>query len=143
MNIMASFWLILAVVLGIIESATPSLVCIWPAISALTVSVCAAFGLPPVWQAGLFVVLSAVLLILTRPLSKRILARKVTATNADRIIGAEGIVIQALDPVENKGQIKAMGQVWSAKAKDGVTIPEGTAVRVTALEGVKVIVEFK
>ena len=44
-------------------------------------------------------------------------------------IGAEGVVITALDPIENRGQVKVMGQIWSAKAHNNQTVPEGAYLR--------------
>lgn len=143
MNNQALFWLFLAVVLGIIEAGTVNLVTLWPALAALVTALFAAAGVGTTVQSVIFIVISAVLLALTRPLAKKIMTKKTVATNADRIIGAEGVVIKRIDPVENTGQVKVMGQVWSAKSTDGRVFEEGAVVTVTALEGVKVIVEEK
>ena len=64
---------------------------------------------------------------------------KIQPTNADRIIGKEGIVIKAIDPEAAKGQIKVEGQIWSAKCASPVE--EGKRVKVLALEGVKAVIE--
>ena len=141
MNNQALFWIVLAVTLGIIEACTVNLVTIWPAISALFVAILASIGVGQTAQSVIFIVISAILLALTRPLVKRISSKKFVATNADRIIGAEGIVIKRIDPIENSGQVKVMGQVWSAKTNDGTVIEENEFVTVSALEGVKVIVK--
>ena len=140
MNNGVIFWLIVAVVLGMIEAATANLVTVWAAIAALAAAVCAAFGAGGYALFAVFVVVTAVLLILTRPLAKQIMLKKAVPTNADRIIGAEGIVTERIKPLENKGQIKVMGQVWSAKSADDKVIEVGTKVTVTALEGVKAVV---
>ena len=95
------------------------------------------------WLAIIFVILSAVLLICTRPLVKKFVNRKTIATNADRIIGADGIVTNRIDPINNSGQVKIYGQIWSAKSRFGIPIEENTLVIVTALEGVKAVVEEK
>lgn len=141
MNNQALFWIALAVILGIAEACTINLVTIWPAISALFVAILAAAGVSQTVQSVIFIVVSAILLALTRPLAKRIMSKKSVATNADRIIGAEGIVIKRIDPIENSGQVKVMGQIWSAKTADGSAVEENEYITVTALEGVKVIVE--
>ncbi len=60
-------------------------------------------------------------------------------TNADRVLDQEGIVIKSIDPLEGVGQVKVMGQIWSAKADQ--SIPEGTKVKVLRMEGVKIVVE--
>lgn len=139
----AIFWLVLTIFLAIVEAATPTLVCIWPAIGALAACILAAFGIPIWLQITVFVILTVILIILTKPLVKKYVSRKITATNADRIIGAEGIVIEEIDPIENTGQVKVMGQVWSAKSADGKAVQTNARVIVKALEGVKVVIEIK
>ncbi|MBQ2812018.1 MAG: NfeD family protein [Clostridia bacterium] len=141
MNGNAIFWLALAIVLGVIEASTANLITVWFAVSALVVAVLAALGISGIALPVVFVVLAAILVVATRPLTKRFLSKKAVATNADRIISATGTVIVDIDPVENAGQVKVMGQVWSAKTADGAPLETGTAVRVVALEGVRVVVE--
>ncbi len=140
MNSGVAFWLILAVMLAIIEASTVNMVTIWPAISALITSVFAATGIGATYQAIIFIVVSGLLLIFTRRFVKNVLIKKTSATNADRIIGAEGIVIEKIDAIENLGQVKVMGQIWSAKTLDGTTVEEGTKVIISSLDGVKVVV---
>ena len=62
------------------------------------------------------------------------------ATNADRVIGAEGVVIEAVDNLNAKGQVKVNGSIWTARAQDDTIIPPSTLVRVDRIEGVKLIV---
>ncbi len=141
MNGYAIFWLALAIVLGVIEASTANLITVWFAVSALVVSIIAALGVNGVALPVIFVVLAAILVVATRPLTRRFLGKKAVATNADRIISATGTVIVDIDPVENAGQVKVMGQIWSAKTVDGAPLETGTAVRIVALEGVRVVVE--
>lgn len=141
MNGNAIFWLALAVVLGAIEASTANLITVWFAVSALVVAILAALGISGSALPVIFVVLAAILVVATRPLTKSFLSKKAVATNADRIISATGTVIVDIDPVENAGQVKVMGQIWSAKTADGTPLETGTAVRIVALEGVRVVVE--
>lgn len=143
MNTQTFFWLALAVVLGVIEASTSNLITLWPAIAALLTSCFAAFGIDSMWLAIIFIILSAILLVCTRPLVKRFISRRTVATNADRIIGMEGVVTSRIDPIENTGQVKIMGQIWSAKSNDGKPVEADSLVIVTALEGVKAVVERK
>ncbi len=141
MNYMAAVWLITAVVLGIIESITVALVSIWMAIGAFAAAVFAFFGFSTAVQVLVFAAVSALMLILTAPLSKRFRQSKKVSTNADRLIGQEGVVLRRVDPIENKGQIKVMGQIWSAEGADGTELDIGEKVIVKAIEGVHVIVD--
>lgn len=143
MSSVAVFWLVLVIILGIIEAATPTLVCIWPAIGGLISLILALCGFPLWLQIAVFIGSTVILVILTRPFAKKYVSQKTIATNADRIIGAEGKVIQKIDPIENIGQIKVLGQIWSAKSADGEVIQPNAQVIITALEGVKAVVKSK
>ena len=136
-----AIWLIIAVVLGVIEASTSTLVTIWFALAALIVAGIAIF-VENIWVLfAIFIIISAVLVVITRPLTKRFLNKKTVATNADRIILAKGIVTEQIDPIQNTGQVRVLGQIWSAKAVDGEPIEVDAIVMIKALEGVKVVVE--
>jgi membrane-bound serine protease (ClpP class) len=63
-----------------------------------------------------------------------------TATGKEEMLGAEGVVTAAL-PAEGEGMIRVHGELWRAAASSPV--PEGTLVRVTRVEGLKLFVEPK
>lgn len=134
-------WLATAVVLGVIEGVTISLVSIWMALAAVVSAITAALGGSIMTQMLVFVAVSAVLLVLTAPLSRKFRNQKKTSTNADRLLEQEGVVLRRIDPIENKGQIKVMGQVWSASGQNGETIDDGEKVKVVSIEGVHAIVK--
>lgn len=140
MNNDAIIWLIAAAILGVIEVSTVNLITIWFAVSAVVTAVFTIFGAGPGVQITVFIVVSAILVIATRPLAKRFLNRNTIATNADRIISAKGVVIEEINSIKGTGQVKVMGQVWSAKSANGENIADGTSVTIVALEGVKVVV---
>lgn len=140
MNNEAIIWLIAAVILGVIEASTVNLITLWFAVSALIVAIITSFGAGPGVQITVFIIASAVLVIATRPLARRFLNRNTIATNADRIISAKGVTIEEINGLKGTGQVKVMGQVWSAKSANGDNIANGTSVTIVALEGVKVVV---
>ena len=86
-------------------------------------------------------VVAIVCLLAVRPLAVRYTVPKKAATNADRTIGAQGVVVETIDNIAAQGQVKVRGAVWSARtAADGTVLPEGTHVQVLRIEGVKAIV---
>lgn len=133
-------WLILMVVFLIAEACTVSLVSIWFAvgsIGALIASMCDA----QLWiQIAVFLVLSATLLACMRPFVKKFIKPKITATNADSIIGSEGFVTEDIDNLSARGQVKLGGMFWSARSTSGDPISKDTKVKVDRIEGVKVFV---
>lgn len=144
MNDMFWFWLTVAVIMAVIEGITPALVTIWFMFGALAAMVLSIFVQSFAVQFAVFAGVSAVLLIFTRPLVKKIFRKtKTVYTNADRIIGQEGVVTEKISNLENKGQITVLGQVWSAKSQDGSIIPSDKTVTVCSIHGVKAIVKIK
>jgi membrane protein implicated in regulation of membrane protease activity len=133
-------WLILMVVFLIAEACTVSLVSIWFAVGsmgALIASMCDA----QLWiQITVFIVLSATLLACMRPFVKKFIKPKITATNADSIIGSEGFVTEDIDNLSARGQVKLGGMFWSARSTSGDPITKDTKVKVDRIEGVKVFV---
>ena len=134
------FWMIAAIVLAIVEAATTALVTIWFAGGAVLAMICAWLGVGFLGQMGMFVAGSLVLLLLTRPLAKRMTRRESQPTNADRIIGQTGTVTEKIVPTENTGRISVMGQSWAGASASGEEIEAGTLVIVTEIQGVKAMV---
>ena len=135
-------WLILLVIFGVVEGATAGLASIWFALGALAALITAMLDGPLWLQILLFLVVSFVTLLIIRPLARKYLTPRNEATNADRVIGAEGVVTLPIDNLKGEGQVNIAGQIWSARSSqpDGV-IPAGQEVKVLQIQGVKVIVE--
>lgn len=140
MNWAAIVWLVLLVVFLIVEAATVTLVSLWFAAGAL-IALAASVLDAAVWlQAALFLIVSAVSLTALRPLVRKFIQPKLTATNVDSVIGSTGLVTASVDNVSAVGQVKLGGMYWTARSTSGDPIPEGTLVRVDRIEGVKVFV---
>lgn len=133
-------YLSLFVIFLVIEGMTASLVSIWLSLSALLTSVVAYFTPDkPVLHIGIFIVLSIILIILTKPLVKKMKKNK-TRTNSDRLIDEIGIVTEDIDDIDFVGAVKVRGQVWSAKSVDKTKIEKNKKVKIHGIEGVKLIV---
>lgn len=138
---MSIFWLILAVVMGVIEASTAQLVSIWFSVGALGGCITSLFT-DKIWiQVIVAVAVCAITLIATRPLVKRVTNTKKTYTNSDRNIGKSAVVIIDIDNIKASGQVKVNGAVWSAKSTTEDIIPKDSKVVVKAIEGAKLVVE--
>ena len=138
---LAIMWLLLVIVFVVIEALTVQMLCIWFAGGALVALVFSLLNLPVWLQVTVFAAVSVALLVLTRPLVKKMNRGPHTRTNADRVIDKTAIVTEDIDNLVSQGAVSVSGQVWSARAKNGSPIPVGTKVIVRSIEGVKVIVE--
>ena len=139
----AIFWLILFIILLIIEICTLGLTTVWFAIGALVSWILALLQVSLPVQVIVFLVVSILLFILTRPIAIKYFNRDRDKTNADGLIGQVAIVTEAIDAIQSTGVVVINGMEWSAKASDGQVIEEGAQVMVESIQGVKLIVKNK
>lgn len=134
-------WLAALIFFGVLEAATAGLVSIWFAAGALAGMIVALLG-GPVWlQVALFLVVSAVMIALIRPLADKYITPKKTRMNADRHIGRICLVQEEIDDLHETGAVKLDGVIWTARTGTSAVIPVGTTVRVLELQGSKLLVE--
>lgn len=134
-------WLGLLILFTVGEAISVGLTSIWFAAGALVALVVALLGGPLWLQIVLFIVVSALCLLAIRPLAQKHLNSKVEPTNADRVIGSEGRVMETIDNLQATGSVRIGGVVWTARSETDQPIPAGALVKVLRIEGVKVFVE--
>ncbi|MDO4266900.1 MAG: NfeD family protein [Eubacteriales bacterium] len=135
------YWLIGFVILVGIEAATMALTTIWFAGGAFVAFLLSLFGVPLEIQLGAFVVMSFLLLFLTRPFASKYINSSTVKTNADSLVGREARVTEKIDNRQETGTAVINGQEWTARAADDdETYPAGAMVRVSSIQGVKLIV---
>jgi len=139
------YWLLLFIILLVIEVLTMGLTTIWFAGGAL-----AAFVISLILEnmleieVGVFIVVSMVLLIFTRPWAMRYLNRKTIRTNADSLVGTLARVTELVDNVQGHGAARADGKIWTARSvDDSVTFAVGERAVVSEIRGVKLILQKK
>lgn len=139
---LAIIWAALFVVFVVTETLTIQLVSIWFAAGALVSFFLALFVTDSLLvQLAVFVAVSVLLLVCTRPLLRGVLHQKTVRTNADRSIGQEAIVTQRIDNLRGTGRILADGLSWSARAEDpGTVIDVNETVVITRIQGVTAFV---
>lgn len=135
-------WLVLLVVLIGIEIATMGLTTIWFAGGAFVALIAAALGVPLYIQITLFLTVSVVLLLFTRPVAVRYFNNERIKTNAESLVGKSAVVATQIDNLKAEGQVVVDGQEWTARSTmDEVCIPKGCVVTICGISGVKLIVE--
>lgn len=135
-------WLVLLAAFLIIEAVTAGLTTIWFAGGALVAAVASYFGAGLVAQLLLFLVVSLVLLIFTRPLAVKYMNKDLEKTNVDSLLGKTAVVTQNIDNLAQTGQVRINDIEWLARtADDDVKIPEKAVVKIIAVHGVKLTVE--
>lgn len=138
----AIVWLCLVILLLGIEIATMGLTTIWFAGGAMAAFISTFFGASDAAQRTIFLVLSLILLIVTRPLAVRYMKKDHVKTNADSLIGRIAVVTEDIDNLSQRGEVIISDISWTARSKEDTRrIPAGSKVRICTIEGVKLIVE--
>lgn len=127
-------WLIVMIVFLVLEAMEPGLTTIWFALGALAAMLAAIFIPNPVTELAVFVTVSLVALLLTRPLAKRLAEKRAEPTNADRLIGKVYCVTQTVN--ENDGLLEIGDVSWRVRcrAADG-PLEAGKQVIIERIEG--------
>ena len=136
-------WLIISGVCFILEIATVGFLVFWFGVAALITCLISLFIPNIIVQTVIFIILSVALILLSRPFAKKIGRKDNVVTNSNAIIGKEGIVTKKIDRKLGKvGQVKILGDTWSAICDNSdLEIPVDSTVKVTKIDGVKLIVE--
>lgn len=129
---MMLIWLGLFLVFLVLEIMTVSLVSLWFCLGAFIGGILCSLGASLPIQIMGFVLGTALGLSVLYPISKKALKPK--ETNAHSLIGAEGIVVKSISPLDFSGQVKVKNQLWSAMAEEEIEI--GAHVIVEEIEGV-------
>ncbi len=136
-------WVVVFIAALVIEIAIPGLVSIWFAGGALVSLFIAIFNGNPIIQIIVFVVVSAVLLILTKFVFKKtFLKAKPLATNTDALVGQEIRVIKGFGKTTH-GEGKIRDLVWTLVTNEDVTYTEGEFAIIKEIQGNHIIVAKK
>ncbi len=140
--VMTVVWAAIFVAAILIESQTAEMVAIWfipGAVVSLILSLCGV----PVWiQAIVFVVMSAILLVLAFKFFRRLILKGSgnSKTDTDLLIGRQARVVEDIVNADMKGSVKIDGKIWTARmASDEDTAAAGEFVTVECISGVKLI----
>ena len=135
-------WLVAFGVLLLIEILTLGLTTIWFAAGALAAFLMAVLSLPFMVQMIVFIAVSALLLVFTRPIMTKHLNAKTTKTNVESLVGEKARVLILVNNLKSEGQVMVNGMEWTARStKDEVTFAKDEMVKIVGISGVKLIIE--
>ena len=139
-EMMTVIWIAAIIVFGIAEAATAGLVSIWFVAGAAAALIATELGAALWLQFAVFLVVSILALIATRPLVRRMLDKTIVPTNADRVLHRSAKVTETVDNENAAGAVYIDGKTWSARSEDGTIIERGKMAEVIRMEGVKLFV---
>ncbi len=139
-------WLMVSVIFTVIEVTVlgGSFILLPFAVSAFLAAVLGFYDVPIEGQWAAFVLGGAVLWVGFYRWAKTFLRSDLPpGVGADRLVGMTAIVTVAVTPddTDRRGRITVDGEVWGAVADQGMTLAEGTRVRITSMKGTRVVVE--
>lgn len=140
MDYMPYVWIAVMIIMAVFEGVTTQLVSVWFVCGALAAAIVSFFVPSFAVQFAVFVGVSLILLLVTKPLVRKAREVKPEPTNADRNIGKIAIVTQEINNTAGTGQVKLGGNTWTARTLDEEIIPEGSEVTVKEISGVKLMV---
>lgn len=133
-------WLVLFIVMLGIEIATLGLTTIWFAGGALVATLVAAIDLPLYVQIPVFLVVSVVLLLFTRPIAQKYFNKERIKTNAESLVGQTAVVTESINNLKGMGKAVINGQEWTARSvDDSAELQKETQATIVAIEGVKLV----
>ena len=144
--IMTIVWAVVFIAALWIEAETAEMVAIWFLPGAIAGLALSFFDIKWWVQCIVFVVLSAILLILAKTVLKKYLKKhtRQEKTDTDLLIGEIAVVTERIDNNEMTGAVKIQGKEWSARMADDCESAEvGEFVEVLSISGVKLICRWK
>lgn len=135
-------WFIVALILGVIELMSTTFILLWVAIAAAVTGLISLFAHSFELQLLVFVVLSIILLLLTRPLVKRWRNAGTSRfkSSVEELVGEQGIVVTR-GVGEKAGVVRVGTEVWSARCEDSEEpLDRGERVVVIAVKSSQLIV---
>ncbi len=135
-------WIVAGIVLIVVEMVSATFVLVWLGVAAVITGLGALFIRDILLQVAVFSLLSLVLLALTRPLARKLRARKAGyVSNVDHLVGERGVVIGRIAEGRT-GMVRVGSDVWSARGKQPTdAIDAGEWVEVRAVRSSTLIVE--
>ena len=135
---MSLIWVIAFLGLLLVEFITVGLVSIWFAVGALGALITSFITESVLIQTIVFVIVSVITLIVTKPLMKKFKVTNFEPTNSDRVIGK---VVEVTKEIKSNeyGEVVVFGTVWLAASDKNHKV--GSKVVVQKIEGNKLIVK--
>lgn len=132
-------WLIIMLVLSFVEVITINLVTIWFVASAGIALLVSLFTESIYIQFIVFGVTGLAIMVLTRPILKKLLVKDKEKTNLDRVVGMTGVCTEEISSKNDVGEVKVDGKRWSAISSSKIL--KGEVITVIEINGVKLKVK--
>jgi membrane protein implicated in regulation of membrane protease activity len=134
-------WLIMAAIFFIAEIFTAGFFLFWFSMGALAAAILALVGVKATGQWIAFVLVSCVLLAISRRFAEKVSKKQPEGIGADRAIGKVGVVKEEINPSRGTGSAEVERELWRAESSQGEVILKGSKIKVIRVEGTHLVVE--
>ena len=137
----AIIWFGIFALLVVVEILTLGLTTIWFAAGAIVAFIAALLGAPQIVQIILFVVVSILMLVFTRPIAQKYFNKNTYKSNSEGLIGKSAKITERVDNNNGTGYAIVNGLEWTARSEhDEEPIEKGEMAEIKSISGVKLIV---
>jgi membrane protein implicated in regulation of membrane protease activity len=130
----ALVWLAVAIVAATVEISIPHFGLIFVSVAAVVAGAASALGLGFTVQLLLFTVTLVGTFALVRPLFLKKFHGPGVPSRTEALVGRDGIVTEAIDPVSGTGRVNVGGQDWAARSV--AAVKPGTLIKVVGADGI-------
>ncbi|MCK4654715.1 MAG: NfeD family protein [Candidatus Cloacimonetes bacterium] len=135
-------WVAIGIICIIIEIFTPGFLFMSFGIGAIITGMVSLVLKNVPLQILVFAVITFMVFISSRKLSKKLISKSSEETNIYALKGKKGFVVKEI-PEDGRGYVKVGGEEWSAVSEDGEKIEKDEKVIIIKVEGNKLIVSQK
>lgn len=135
-------WLVLAAIFVVGEIFTAGFFIFWFGIGAALAGILALLGVSVLWQWVSFVIITGILVIVSRRFAERFTKQQPPGIGADRFIGKRGVVLEDINNLENTGRVRIDKDEWRADSETEAIITKGNKVVVTKVDGTHLVVKI-
>ncbi len=135
-------WMILAAIFIVGEIFTAGFFIMWFGIGAAAAGLAALLGLGMGWQLAIFVVLSLILVLVSRNFANKVTKAQPPGIGANRFVGKKAVVIEEINNDKGTGRVRMDREEWRAESDNGDVIPVDTHVETVQIEGTHLIVKL-
>jgi len=133
-------WIGIGIICMIIEIFTPGFYFMSVGVGALLTGLVSLIIPGSAWQILIFSIITFLLFLYTRKLSKKIMAKSSEDTNIFALKGKIGKVVKEI-PEDDRGYVKIEGEEWSAVSFGEEVIKTNRKIEVIDIKGNKLIVK--
>lgn len=135
------WWLVATCILLVAEMLTFTFILTCLAAACLASAITSLAGCSLAWQLLAFALAASLCFFwLWRHRQGNIFGQRPNVMNVDRVLGAHGLLIEAIDPASNTGRVRLPFEQWKAASEDGLPLAPGTRVEVVRRDGTTLFV---